>query len=399
MSKLRPYFIFVWMFLMWLFAYAVFASEVIDPMPESYLLQASPEMILDHREIPFIEFDVRTGISVDKGDIIEYDYVSLERVEKDVLFTDGDYSNIEVITPGRYRFYTAPLFFRADDGIHEIKSATTTIDAWVIQNKISAWQKLKNSFIALADTIYADSGDGLCWKGQDASWDNVHNASSATNCGTQPSGWGVGLEKYPNYMIKRGFFPFDTSSIPSGSTIDSASLFIYIDSIHSDDTRSQNYYTTVSQNQTSVSSLTVNDYGTFGSTKLSDDLNMSTLSVDAYNEFTLNGDGLNAIVPEGYTKLGVITGFDFEDVPITGSNVYNEPAMQYYGEANPPYLEVEFTEPAGTPAWQVATSTGYRLNSAEFALILILFFILFLLVALAGEWLLNWFKLILYDRY
>lgn len=99
-----------------------------------------------------------------------------------------------------------------------------------------------------------------------------------------------------SYYIYRGFLFFDTSSIPDGATITSATLRI-------------RYSSTVTgspsvcvQQATVASTTTVAnaDFDAFNATELASRV---TPSVNTWAEFTLNASGLAAISKTGFTKL------------------------------------------------------------------------------------------------
>ncbi len=105
-------------------------------------------------------------------------------------------------------------------------------------------------------------------------------------------------------QIHRGIFLFDTSSLPGNTTITAAIL-----SLWEDDTFDQLGATpniaVYSALPASDTALDAGDFNSLGSTPFSDPIAYGDIIPDAYNDFTLNADGLAAISKTGISKFGL----------------------------------------------------------------------------------------------
>jgi len=125
--------------------------------------------------------------------------------------------------------------------------------------------------------------------------------------------------------MSRAIFMFDTSMIPDGAVILSASLHLWGDGISS--TLSVDHDINVFDVGTtsSDSTLAASDYSTLGATALSTAILWSSFDPAAYNDFAFNLAGLGNINTTGVTKLGLRnSNFDAENV---------EPTAAYSGSA------------------------------------------------------------------
>lgn len=187
------------------------------------------------------------------------------------------------------------------------------------------------------------TGEGFCQTTNEAAWATVRNATSAATVGgnvTIYSSFTAG----PVYNIIRGFLPFDTSSIPDGDTIVSATLKLYRDdSIGTFYDTDSTSIEIVQSSQADTSSLATGDIDniTFVS---GGTLNFSSTSNNTYAEIPLNATGLSYINTAGDTKLAIITGRDLNNSAPTG---YNWLSFQDRADANKPTLVVT-TSSGGT---------------------------------------------------
>jgi len=117
--------------------------------------------------------------------------------------------------------------------------------------------------------------------------------------------------------IQRGIFLFNTSSIGSGKNIDSAYISVYITTIWTGLGHSNGHI--VSSNPASNTDLVSSDYGNLGSTSFGY-LNTANMTLDAYNNITLNSSGLANISLTGVSKFGGRIGFDLDNIAPTWIN-------------------------------------------------------------------------------
>ncbi len=104
----------------------------------------------------------------------------------------------------------------------------------------------------------------------------------------------------------RGIFLFDTSALPDGITITSATFSVYGTSKSRSGaviTPNINVYSSAPASNTNI---VAGDYDSFGSTAFSDTpIDYDAWSITGYNDFTLNAAGIAAISLTGITKLGL----------------------------------------------------------------------------------------------
>ncbi|MBR9705263.1 hypothetical protein GOV12_07660, partial [Candidatus Pacearchaeota archaeon] len=196
------------------------------------------------------------------------------------------------------------------------------------------------------DTIsyYSGSGDGHVYNYGD-DWDTVHDASSGSSYDYTFSTAGA-MDYYfeGNYYIYRSFVPIDTSGIDDNAVIDTASLYLYGDTIYSDLYPCDLHL--VQTSQSSSSSLYYDDFNQIGSTEGTPAVDIGSLYTSSYNQFDLNSTGKAWIDKSGYTKFGLRTYYDFNDIdPDDGYQEgycwFHYKTSEESGTDNDPYLEVD----------------------------------------------------------
>lgn len=154
--------------------------------------------------------------------------------------------------------------------------------------------------------------------------------------------------------MSRSVFVFNTTTIPSASTLDSASIDLYF-SVKQDDnglTATEGETVLVSHNTTSDTTLVNGDYNIakFGTTALANRIAYSSW-VAGYNTFNLNASGLTNINVSTNSRFGVMAGFDFDnDEPtwvgsFTRVSVVNTYFANYTGTSRDPRLTITYTPP------------------------------------------------------
>lgn len=149
--------------------------------------------------------------------------------------------------------------------------------------------------------------------------------------------------------LSRGILQFDTSSLPNDATITSAYVSLYVTHIYSN----TGYDFVVTDTTTSSNtSLSVGDYNTTGTTRYSADTSIGSLTVNAYNNITLNASGISAISLTGFTKFAVRLAADVDGVsPTWASNTNIGFRADGSQRPNKPRLVITYSTPTGTGTW------------------------------------------------
>jgi len=198
-------------------------------------------------------------------------------------------------------------------------------------------------------TYYPHTSDGVIYgygynTSWQASWDDAHDATSGGVSNTNAyetlsitqyeSGGG-----YYDATIYRAFLCFDTSGLPDGATIDSATLtlrrYTYIAS---------SGMQLVESSQSSPTSLSGTDFDNHGSTVLQSNY---PDTYDSYWTFNFNSSGKALINKTGYTKLCVMLWDDYFDQP-------QESARDIGGT----FFTAENNDPAYKPKLDITYSGG-----------------------------------------
>ncbi len=228
---------------------------------------------------------------------------------------------------------------------------TKTIPLEFLQNAVG------RVFTDTTTSFFSGAGDGAVL-GFDtgttptqATWDAVHDTADPVNNAISVTTTNSDFLKYRfasgtnATQIGRSFYPFDTSSLPDGDTIDSATFSIYgrVNTFNGGGTLEIGV---VQTSQASTSTLTSTDFDQCGAinspTEGATRLSYTSTDSESYRDFTLNSTGLTWIDKTGTTKLGVRTGHDMDDIlPGTGEE---HRFLSYYSEqtgtSQDPVLEV-----------------------------------------------------------
>lgn len=101
----------------------------------------------------------------------------------------------------------------------------------------------------------------------------------------------------------RSIFLFDTSSIPDGDTIDSATMSLWVTSKLDEATAQNPDINVYASTPASDTALVAGDYAQTGSTAFSTAITFANVTTDAYNDFVLNASGLANISKTGVSKF------------------------------------------------------------------------------------------------
>ncbi|MDW7680065.1 MAG: CARDB domain-containing protein, partial [bacterium] len=192
---------------------------------------------------------------------------------------------------------------------------------------------------------YTTSGDGSISGDPmySGNYTNLRNASQGVPSYTG-SGANIGQNYGGSYSIHRGYFPFDTRSIPSNATITNAVLKVWGLFNHSD---TEFDLCIVQSTQQSTGSLISSDYPRV-STTIGGYKSTSSFSNTSYNQITLNTTGKSWIAKGSYTKLAIRSRED-----INASAPTNAEWVSVYSKesSHPPILTItyEIAEPPVQP--------------------------------------------------
>ncbi len=115
--------------------------------------------------------------------------------------------------------------------------------------------------------------------------------------------------------VIRFLLNFDTSALGAGATITAATLSVTPSLIARDD--HADFVRVVTNGGASNNDYSTSDYGTFGTTAQSNDVNVSSMSAGTYVDFTLNATGLSNINKTGITKFALRCGMDINNTAPT----------------------------------------------------------------------------------
>lgn len=194
----------------------------------------------------------------------------------------------------------------------------------------------------LTDPFTANTGEGRIDRGNDAAWADARGAASGNSTAAT-----INVYASTGFYIIRSFFPIDTSSIGSGSTIVAGGNTF---KVYRDDSIGSGFFNDnstrvelVQTTQASNTSLATSDYSLITFTS-GGNFTYASTSNNAYSTITLNTTADAWISTTAHTKLALIAGRDFDNSQPTGTNqIY----FQARGGANPPTLTVTYTRPDG----------------------------------------------------
>ena len=209
------------------------------------------------------------------------------------------------------------------------------------------------------DTVdfYSSSSDGQIAK-SNSSYSTAHDATTGSKYDTFTY-FQVGQKLTTIYYVFRGFVFFDTSSIPSSATIQSASLNLYFYTDNSDtdfDIVIQNGQPTYPHDPLEEGDYYYDHYSGDGGS-----VNTSSLTLNTYNAITLNSTGLGWITKGGQTKLCLRSSRDINSNAPTGAEF-----IAFYsnekGSGYQPYLEVTYS--AGATNVTIVVPSEININLA-----------------------------------
>lgn len=203
----------------------------------------------------------------------------------------------------------------------------------------------------------ADAGDGLIISNHNT-WSTARNSS--VNGGTDQADIRSSSRHRSSgftYEIKRGFTPFNTSSIPDADNIDNYSLRMY--NASKSNGLSNGAVHICRASQANASSLATGDYtsvATYSYTSLGS-LSYASITTSANNTFSNLSDGANVVSKTSNTFLANLEYHDQSNTTPPSLNTANDFGWQDTGGANPPQLTVNHSA-GGAPYELMMTRVG-----------------------------------------
>lgn len=177
----------------------------------------------------------------------------------------------------------------------------------------------------------------------------------------------TGLTMIPNIIadtttdkyveMARGIVLFDTSSLPDDAVITGATIQVYVQAKHNDFAQSLGV---TAVTPTANTSLVAADYdiAKFGSTRFATDVNIDSLTENAYNTITLNNDGIAAITDTGVSKFALRLSGDIDNTAPTWASGETSYAILHTSDnTNKPRLVVTYTSAGGSAIWTAVAGT------------------------------------------
>lgn len=267
-----------------------------------------------------------------------------QEIEKTLIPDEGGFILTKQLDSAFFSSASYPVFTDATLTVYpDANPETNTVDGTVYRDATTAgqsWSNLRSG--AGTAAVDNDSGDGC-----------------ATGVATLTEHQNNGTYRY----IFRGITLFDTSTITATDTINAATLSFWgACKLYPSGTFSHDIY---SANPSSNTALAASDYGTTGTTSLSESpISSSNYSTSAYNDFTLNSTGLNSITKGGISKFSFKWTQDSGDTDpgVTATDqVYTvNYAAEHAGTTSDPKLFVTYglTAPSAPSGLQVESLTN-----------------------------------------
>jgi hypothetical protein len=209
-------------------------------------------------------------------------------------------------------------------------------------------------------SYYVGAGDGLVYASwysgvsAQVAWDTAHDKTTGTAVngieiiGPRSSNTGLAPYFWTPY-IYRTFCPIDTSGIDNGVTITSAIFNAYVSDIKDWDNDANDYAVIVQTSQVDPTTLVNDDYDNIGITEGSNQGDLTNLTLNQYNQFTLNATGISWIdkINSNGTLLGFREGHDLnDDLILYGEDINNNQNSMTFAASEDtsgtkdPYLDV-----------------------------------------------------------
>lgn len=193
-------------------------------------------------------------------------------------------------------------------------------------------------------TFYSAAGDGSI-SAASTVWATARDATTGTAVDNEATRYMMADKDGATYTVTRAYFPIDTSAIPDGDTISSATF-----SVDNDGFLSGSVLTGLIQTTTaSDSSIVAGDFDalTLNSPTEGTDARVALTST-GYKDFVMNASGISWVSKTGYTKLGLRISNDIDNSAPTVRNYVHLYHSEQTGTTNDPKLVVVHSAAAAT---------------------------------------------------
>lgn len=304
----------------------VIASATEESIPDHLQLKAPKEDMLGYKEFAngVVKYAYNSGVKIST----ETSNEAIMQAQKSNLNIVGELINKRTkhsktfATNNKNKFVTeiisgTPQYYKDNKGEWwQADYATTTKELFdrQIQEKILGIFPVKKA-LATTNTFYPDESTGNTTVDGNVTRGDVNETWATIIAGTGTEHADNVAQEYfamlrtssasPNFShFKRSFFLFDTSSIPDGDTVNSATFSVYGSSKVNQNSSSPdiNLY---SSNPASNNDLVNGDLQNVGTAAFSTTITYAGFSTTGYNDFTLNASGLANITKTGVSKFSL----------------------------------------------------------------------------------------------
>jgi len=249
----------------------------------------------------------------------EYAYISSDIVQGDFIWR-GNLSNTKIVSQKGNQItaniYGRDMFYKNGDKTFKIDTATTTVEAFAEQTKLSFVQWLLGEKAYASNVIATNDGDL-----QSGSGTNYVTARDASSSGNPFALIGAGqFFISPNYYVERSFLSF---AIPNMDSISAASLYLYGNTDYSTIDFYVLFLTSTYSNPLVAGDFDLFDghqaSGAYNGTSLNSAWNTSSYSV-TWNQIIFNATGFNAIIAKKNSTflMAIISSIDSSNTAPTG---------------------------------------------------------------------------------
>lgn len=185
--------------------------------------------------------------------------------------------------------------------------------------------------------------------GDTTSWASIHDktAGSAVE-NASASDIMIRRDGASNWVhTQRGFYLFDTSTLPSNAIITGGDITFTCQTKSLDNFSDS--FVLVASTPASDSAIVAGDFDQYGTTRLATDIALSTITNGNPFTFNLNGQGISAINKEGISKFALLSKADCDNSQPVGTGDGRTQCSVYNSEnaTGKPTLTVRYTLTTG----------------------------------------------------